>query len=621
MRVTLLVGVLAVSLPTIATLVAGPASQANPISDTESRTAATKAIALVQKSTTTWESKRSCASCHHQHLPLMLLRTARQRGVELDTAAARQTASRLAAPAANLDFAVQAVMQIDPTLDSGSWLNSLDEIGVKPTLATQVFARLILNRQLSDGHWTTLDVRPPQSFSIVTATAVAARAIQRHLPASMDAERRAATDRARAWLQKVVPADTEERAWQLLGLSGIGSAPAALEPHVRALLAAQRKDGGWAQLPRLGTDAYATGQALVALQRAGGLDRNHPSVQRGLAYLLSQQRDDGSWLVETRLHEQDLVSPPYFETGFPHGPHQIISAMGTTWAAMALLESLPSRAPNATVLDGLPLETPAERPWMNTALFGTAQELGRLLDQGLDPNSRTSAGTTALMMAAHDADKVKLLLARGADAAVLSDARHNALMVSANYRGSLEAMRLLLDKGVSPEEPPAPAGSLKHHSPMLYAIWSGETSKVVLLLERGAKLPRRVSLLGGDVSASPLELAIFQRDLPMVRLLVGRGADVNELTEAGVSPLTQATLTNDAAVVKALIASGADVNLVDQGGETALMHAAAVDYGDTAVIDVLLAAGARRDVTSPDKRTALDLARQYGHTDHVRKLE
>jgi len=402
---------------------------------------------------------------------------------------------------------------------------------------------------------------------------------------------------------------------------GIGEAPDALAPQVRALVAGQRPDGGWAQLARLGSDAYATGQALVALQRAGGLDASHPSVRRGLAYLLSQQREDGSWLVETRLHEQDLVSPPYFETGFPHGPNQIISAMGTTWAAMALLESLPVQAPIATVFDDLAVDTPAEQPWMKTALFGTTKEIEGLLDQGLAPNTRTPAGTTVLMMAATDADKVGLLLARGADASALSDARHNALMVSANQPGSIDAMRLLLDKGASPEEPPAPAGSLKHHSPMLYAIWSGETSKVTLLLERGAKLPRRVSLLGGEFSASPLELAIFQRDLPMVGLLIGRGADVNELTEVGVSPLTQATLTNDVAIVKALLAAGADVNLVDQGGETALMHAATVDYGDTAVIDALLAAGARREATSPDKRTALDLARQYGHTDHARKLE
>jgi ankyrin repeat protein len=80
-------------------------------------------------------------------------------------------------------------------------------------------------------------------------------------------------------------------------------------------------------------------------------------------------------------------------------------------------------------------------------------------------------------------------------------------------------------------------------------------------------------------------------------------------------------LSNDVAAVTLLLSLGADVNLVDQNGETALMHAAMVDYGDTRVLDALLAAGARRDLASPDKRTALDLARAWGHTDHVRLLE
>jgi ankyrin repeat protein len=598
------VGVLTLGLLTVATLTARQAPAPAPVSEADAGAAAGKAITLLQQSVTTWESKRSCASCHHQHLPLTVLRTARQRGVAFDVTSARDSAARLAEPAANLDFAVQAVMQIDPAMDSGSWLNSLADIGVRPTLATQVFARRILNRQFPDGHWGTIDVRPPQSYSIVTSTAVALRAIQGYLPASMHAERRAAVDRARQWLSTVVPVDNEDRTFQLLGLASAGAAPASVEPQVRGLLGTQRPDGGWAQLPRLASDAYATGQALLALQRAGGVPRSHPSVQRGLAYLLAQQHPDGSWLVETRLHEQDLVSPPYFETGFPHGLHQISSAMGTTWAAMALLESLPVRAPDATVVDGgVPLDTSAEQPWMQTALFGTADELGRLLDQGLDANSRTPKGTTALMMAAHDADKVARLLAKGADVATLSEMRHNALMVSANHRGSLVAMTRLLDKGASPEEPPAPAGSLKHFSPMLYALWSGETAKVALLMERGAKMPRRVSLLGGEVAVSPLELAIFQRDLPMVTYLIGRGVDVNEINEIGVTPLTQATLANDVSVVKALL------------------HAAMVDYGDSAVIDALLAAGATRDTASPDKRTARDMARQYGHREHARRLE
>jgi ankyrin repeat protein len=97
--------------------------------------------------------------------------------------------------------------------------------------------------------------------------------------------------------------------------------------------------------------------------------------------------------------------------------------------------------------------------------------------------------------------------------------------------------------------------------------------------------------------------------------------DVNELGESGISPLTQAVLCDDAALVALLISLGADVNLVDQNGETALMHAAQVDYGNTRVLDALLSAGARRDLTAPDRRTALDLARAYGHADHARRLE
>jgi ankyrin repeat protein len=96
---------------------------------------------------------------------------------------------------------------------------------------------------------------------------------------------------------------------------------------------------------------------------------------------------------------------------------------------------------------------------------------------------------------------------------------------------------------------------------------------------------------------------------------------VADLSEGGVTLLTDAVFANDADVVSALIALGADVNQVDQNGETALMHAASIDYGDTRVLDALISAGARRDAAAPDKRTARDMAREYGHAAHLRRLE
>jgi hypothetical protein len=88
------------------------------------------------------------------------------------------------------------------------------------------------------------------------------------------------------------------------------------------------------------SNAYATGRALVALQTAG-LPVSHPAYQRGVQFLLKNQLEDGSWYVQTRA----AAIQPYFESGFPHGVDQWISAAGTSWATMAL--TLASQAPAA----------------------------------------------------------------------------------------------------------------------------------------------------------------------------------------------------------------------------------------------------------------------------------
>ena len=51
------------------------------------------------------------------------------------------------------------------------------------------------------------------------------------------------------------------------------------------LIAAQNPDGGWSQLSTLPSDAYATGQALMALSESGSLTISSPAYQRGVQYL------------------------------------------------------------------------------------------------------------------------------------------------------------------------------------------------------------------------------------------------------------------------------------------------------------------------------------------------
>src|SRR5262249_15771206 len=110
---------------------------------------------------------------------------------------------------------------------------------------------------------------------------------------------------------------------------------------VRDLVQSQREDGGWAQTETMASDAYATGTALVALRRAGGLPTTDPVYQRGVAFLLQHQQEDGSWFV----HSRSKPFQTYYESGFPHEKDQFISMAASGWATTALaLACLPEKS-------------------------------------------------------------------------------------------------------------------------------------------------------------------------------------------------------------------------------------------------------------------------------------
>jgi hypothetical protein len=82
-------------------------------------------------------------------------------------------------------------------------------------------------------------------------------------------------------------------------------------------------------------DAFATGLALYALHTSG-LPAQSAAYRAGADYLLRTQLEDGTWRVRSRA----IGFQPYFETGFPHGRDQFISAAATSWAAIALAYTL-----------------------------------------------------------------------------------------------------------------------------------------------------------------------------------------------------------------------------------------------------------------------------------------
>jgi hypothetical protein len=268
-------------------------------------------------------------------LPQMALGVARARGVAIDEAAARQQADATIALLKTVaDQAVKNRDRIpDPPIGTSYTLIGLAAENYQRDEVTAAMAQVIAAWQADDGAFHTLpSIRPPIESNDFTATALSLRALQ--LYASRMDDR---IVRAGNWLRSAKPRNNEERAMQLLGLAWAKAPADRIRESAQALLAGQRPDGGWAQLPTLETDAYATGQALVALQ-AAGYDTAGSEYQRGVGFLLRTQFSDGSWLVRSR----SFPVQPLKDSGFPHGRDQWISAAGTSWATTALALALPS---------------------------------------------------------------------------------------------------------------------------------------------------------------------------------------------------------------------------------------------------------------------------------------
>lgn len=576
------------------------------------RAAAAKPLRVIQESQKVFYKKSGCVSCHHQILPVLAMTIAHTKEVSFDTQYAGEVAGRVFSYQKDLDGIIQGYNYIDD-IDDGWKLLAANVAGVAPSHSTSAAAQFLAKAQRPDGSWHTIDRRPPQSYSRFTSTAVNARAVQLYLPESFRDEKQRVLQAARQWLLQTQPRSTEERTFQLLGLLWTGADEAGLKNAAKLLLAEQRDDGGWSQMPHLGSDAYSTGEALVALLKAGGLATTDAAYQRGLQYLLKTQQEDGSWRVESRVHPPAPTSPPYFNSGFPHGRyHQYVSITGTNWAALALLLAIPDKEGKKPEALKAPDVAPADRDgWIDVVLNGSAADLKKALDAGLKPNVSTAAGTTALMMAVRDAGKVKLLLDRGADVNARAKTGFTALMVAARYPGNADVLRLLLKHGATVE--PGKDVEVKFKaSALFHAATTGDVEMARLLLDAGARVDQPMDVLG-MIPVSPLSAAVWRGDAAMMEYLLDRGASPNEEDPLKITPLAWATIGNQPGLVKTLLARGAKVNHVDKLKMTPLLYAANVDFGDTAVLEQLLAAGADRTAKDEEDRTALDLARLHKH--------
>ena len=297
------------------------------------RAAVERSLPLLQRSDVSFLKKAGCVSCHNNTLTAMAVALSRSSGVRVDEEIAQDQVERIGRFLETWRERALVGYGIAGEQDTiSAILLGLAAEGYGATEATDAMARFLFATQRADGHWPITAHRPPIESTDVEVTAASMRALQVYAPRYARAEYDAAIKRAAAWLLHAQPAGTEARAFQLLGLGWSHAGAAAVQKAARGLLAGQRADGGWSQLPTLPSDAYATGEALVALNQSGAIATNAAAFRRGLEFLMKTQRPDGSWYVPSR----SIAIQPYFESGFPYGHDQFISAAGTSWAASAL---------------------------------------------------------------------------------------------------------------------------------------------------------------------------------------------------------------------------------------------------------------------------------------------
>jgi squalene cyclase len=317
---------------------------ASPAETTSVQDAVEKALPLLQKTAPVFWKNTGCVSCHQVTLPTMATALAREHGFAVDNDLEQQI---LKITADYLELRTERILQgitppgAEDTLSYVVFGLAMERFPADQ--ATDASARYLKIRQANDGRWKVRAHRPPLEASPISLTAMTIRVLQAYAPPAQQEQYRKSIASAARWLAAAETKNTDESAFKVLGLAWANASPQVIAQGAGALGKTQRPDGGWSQLPTLESDAYATGQVLVALNSAG-MKTTDPIYRRGVAFLLKTQLADGSWHVKSRTE----AFQPYFESGFPHGHDQWISSAGSSWAVAALALTRPKIEVNAT---------------------------------------------------------------------------------------------------------------------------------------------------------------------------------------------------------------------------------------------------------------------------------
>ncbi len=280
-----------------------------------------KALAYLSREVPAWSREHKCFSCHNNGDAARALYEAVRLGRDVPKAATEDTDAWLAQPerwdrnGGDGPFSDKVLARV--AFASGlasAWEAKRVEASRTPLIAA---GQRLIQDQDADGSWRVDEADPvgsPATYGRPLATWLASEALRR-----ADAEEfRPAIDRASGWLGRVEPANAPSAAVVLLSAVKGDRVDAALAWFRRA----QAGDGGWGPFATAPPEVFDTALGVLALtkhrDRPGVADR----VRKARAFLVDNQRPDGSWAETTR----------------PSGGESYAQRLSTTgWATLALL--------------------------------------------------------------------------------------------------------------------------------------------------------------------------------------------------------------------------------------------------------------------------------------------
>ena len=300
------------------------------------RAAVERGLSVLERGARAYPSHQTCFACHHQTLPLLAMKSAREAGLRFDEELFREQRQFTRK---NFDERKERLAKGEhvggraATVSYGLW--TLDIVGDPADELGAAMTAYLLSVQQPDGYWKPPSTRPPLELSAVSCTVLSAIGVKRYGSAAQQEQVDGAIARAKAWLATAPLEEQEDLNFALWGEKLLGGTEERLLELRARVLVARQADGGWGQNAKMVSDAYATGQTLFVLTETG-LPAHETAIRDGVAFLLKTQQEGGSWHVVTR----SKPIQPWFDNGDPHDKDQFISIAATGWAAAALARSI-----------------------------------------------------------------------------------------------------------------------------------------------------------------------------------------------------------------------------------------------------------------------------------------